>query len=466
MFKLSMAKAPFFKFSVLSLALATSVGCTAITTAHAESESYSVSTTNGVYSQADLDRMLAPVALYPDSLLSHILIAATYPLEVVQAERWTRRNDHLSAQQALEQADNESWDPSVKALVATPDVLKQMSENLEWTQAVGEAFIAQQEDVLASIQVLRDKAYIAGNLRSDETVTVARQERTIRIETVRREYVYVPVYDARYVYGPWWHRTPPVYWGYPGLSVSLGSGIRWSFSYHVPQWYFFSDFYWPNRYVVVHHHHYHNRDRRDHRRDRRDYRPTPNDGDRWRHDPRHRRNVDYRHRELVQNPPPRIGKESPGRVVGAPVKDTRPPQVEVRRRLLEAEAQPRMRRVGEGGRVAAKPGEVEQKPTTPVMRQQPFYEQKPVEPVMRQQPRFEPKPSEPVMRQQPRFEPKPSEPVMRQQPRFERKPSQPVMRQQPRFEPKPSQPVMRQQPTMEAKPVRQPTKSKEASHID
>lgn len=471
MFKLNKVNVPLLKFSVLSLALATSIGCTAISTAHAESDTYSVSATNGVYTQADLDRMLAPVALYPDSLLSHILIAATYPLEVVQAERWVSRNEHLAPEQALAKADDENWDPSVKALVVTPDVLKQMSENLEWTQALGEAFIAQQEDVLASIQVLRDRAYVAGNLRSDEHVAVAREARTIRIETVRREYVYVPVYDTRYVYGPWWHRTPPVYWGHPGLTVSLGSGIRWSFSYHVPHWYFFSDFYWPSRYVVVHHHHYHNRDRdwdRDNRRDRHDrrYRPEPGDGDRWRHDPRHRRNVEYRHRELVQNPPQLQPKDDPGRVVAAPVREKRPPQVEIRRRLLEAEAEPRMRRVEERGPVAKQPGRVEQQPHEPVVRQQPRFERKATEPVVRQQPVFERKPSQPVVRQQPVFEPKPSQPVVRQQPRFEPKPSQPVVRQQPTVEPKPS---FESKPRTRPQPMRQPVEVKDGksrSHID
>ncbi|RUO63542.1 DUF3300 domain-containing protein [Pseudidiomarina insulisalsae] len=426
------ARLPLLKLSVVSLALAASVGCTTVPNAYAEAPNYTAYAVDGVYQRADLDRMLAPIALYPDSLLSHILIAATYPLEVVQAERWTREHQHLSAERALAAADAQDWDPSVKALVATPDVLRQMSEDLQWTQAVGEAFLAQQEDVLASIQLLRDRAYAAGNLRSDDHVAVARERDAIRIHTVRREIVYVPVYDSRYVYGSWWHHRPPVYWDGWGMSVSYGSGIRWSLSYHVPHWYFFSDFYWAHRYVVIHHHHYHDRHRdRRHRRDYYDH-PRPGEGDRWRHDPRHRRNVDYRHRELVRNPPQLERKTPPGRVIGAPVKEERPPQVELRRRLLEAEAQPRMRRVNE-----------------------PRMEQKPVAPVVRQQPRFESKPSQPVVRQQPRFESKPSQPVVRQQPRFESKPSQPVVRQQPRFESKPSQPVVRQQPTpVERGPVK------------
>lgn len=443
------AKLPLLQLSVISLALASSVGCTAINTAHAESDRQRTSIAYGNYEQAELDSLLAPIALYPDSLLSHILIAATYPLEVVQAERWLREYEHLTPEQALAQADEETWDPSVKALVATPDVLRQMSEDLEWTQAIGEAFIAQQEDVLASIQLLRDRAYVAGNLRGDDAIKVVREPQQIRIETVRTEYVYVPVYDARYVYGPWWHRSMPVYWSRPGLTVSIGSGIRWSFSYHVPSWYFFSDFYWPNRYVVVHHHHYYERERYRDRRDNR-YRPHPRDGDRWRHDPNHRRNVDYRHPDLVRNPP--RYEDPDDRVVGAPVERKRPPQVEIRRRLLEAEAQPTLRRSTTPTRKYA--GEVEQKPVRGDVRQQPVTV-KPQPRVVRQQPA-------PVVRQQPRVERK--EPVMRQQPApvvrqpVQVKPQQPVMRQQP----------VRQQPTRAVKqPAAQPSKkAREAQSID
>ncbi|WP_157980896.1 DUF3300 domain-containing protein [Pseudidiomarina homiensis] len=411
--QLKSAKIPLLKLSVVSLALAASVGCTTVPKAYATTtENYTAYAVDGVYQRADLDRMLAPIALYPDSLLSHILIAATYPLEVIQADRWVQQNQRLSSERLLTAADNKDWDPSVKALVATPDVLKRMSEDLEWTQAIGEAFLAQQEDVLASIQVLRDRAYAAGNLRSDERIAVQREREAIRIETVRREYVYVPVYDSRYVYGSWWHHRPPVYWDGFGVSVSFGHGIRWTLSYNVPSWYFYSDFYWRNRYVVIHHHHYHDRDRdRRHRRDF--YRPRPGDGDRWRHDPRHRRNVDYRHRDLVRNPPQFKPDGGPGHVVQKPVREKRPPQVELRRRLLEAEAQPRL-----------------------VRNKQPRVEQKPVDPVVRQKPHIEAKPRQPVVRQQPRLEPRPEQRVVRQEPRFATKPEKRMTPQQPRFEPK------------------------------
>lgn len=438
-----LAKLPLLKLSVVSLALAASVGCTTVPQAYANStENYTAYAVDGFYERADLDRMLAPIALYPDSLLSHILIAATYPLEVIQAERWVERHQHWSAERRLDEADAQDWDPSVKALVATPDVLKRMSEDLEWTQAVGEAFLAQQEDVLASIQVLRDRAYAAGNLRTDDRVIVQREPEVIRIETVRREYVYVPVYDSRYVYGSWWHRRPPVYWDGFGVSVSFGRGVHWTLSYNVPSWYFFSDFYWRNRYVVIHHHHYHDRDRRD-RRDRRDYyRPRPGDGDRWRHDPRHRRNVDYRHRDLVQNPPKFDRQDEPGRIVRKPVREERPPQVELRRRLLEAEAEPRMRRPAQP-RLEARAEQPELR-REPRFGPQPSKPAKPEKPVVRQ-PRVEPKPDRPVVRQPPRIEPRPEQRVVRQQPRVEPRPEQRVIRQQPRFEskPQPDKPVVR-----------------------
>lgn len=275
------------------------------------------------YSEAELDRLLAPIALYPDSLLSHILIASTYPLEVIAAERWVRENDRLSPQQALERAAGETWDPSVKALVGTPDVLQHMSDDLQWMQSIGEAFLAQQEDVLERIQVLRADAYAAGSLRSNENIDVVQEvvprvvpqvvantrqdttpevveeKRVIVIETVKTETVYVPYYNPWVVYGSWrWHSYPPVYWTRPTLTVSVGSGIYWGISYTFPAQYYFSHFYWPQRYVVINRHYYRNPVKH-----RRDYYMTGVNSSRWYHNPRHRRGVDYRHRDLQPQQP-------------------------------------------------------------------------------------------------------------------------------------------------------------------
>src|SRR5512147_3060463 len=118
-----------------------------------------------VFKQEELDQMLAPIALYPDDLLTQILMASTYPLEIVQAARWTKQNKDLKGDKLTEALEKQDWDPSVKSLVNFPDVLSKMNENLEWTQNLGDAFLAQEKEVMDSIQILRRKAEQAGNLK-------------------------------------------------------------------------------------------------------------------------------------------------------------------------------------------------------------------------------------------------------------------------------------------------------------
>lgn len=243
--------------------------------------------------QAELDQMLAPVALYPDTVLTHVLIAATYPLEVVQASRWVQNNPNISAEQALQAVENESWDPSVKALVAFPQLLQRLSDDLDWTQQLGEAFLADETAVLASIQQLREKAYSSGNLRNNDQVVVEREREVIVIEPARREVVYVPVYDTRIVYGDWWWPShPPVYWHTAGVYYR-NSPFYWGISVRVKPWFYFGIFDWHQRHVVVHHHYYHTPPR---------YYPKRHkhyvDARRWQHDTGHRRGVHYRHERL------------------------------------------------------------------------------------------------------------------------------------------------------------------------
>jgi len=167
---------------------------------------------DNILSQAELDQMLAPVALYPDTVLTHVLIASTYPLEVVQAARWAKDNPNLEGDAAVRAVDNKGWDPSVKALVAFPQLLQRLSSDLEWTQQLGEAFLEDESQVMASIQGLRQKAYSSGNLSNNQQVVVERERDIIVIEPARKEVVYVPVYDTRVVYGDWWWpHHPPVY---------------------------------------------------------------------------------------------------------------------------------------------------------------------------------------------------------------------------------------------------------------
>src|SRR5512136_2957205 len=119
-----------------------------------------------VFRQEELDQMIAPIALYPDSLLTQILMASTYPLEVVQADRWAKQNKDMKGDALAKALEAQPWDPSVKSLVNFPQVLAMMSEKLDWTQKVGDAFLAQEKEVLGTIQNLRKKAQASGNLKT------------------------------------------------------------------------------------------------------------------------------------------------------------------------------------------------------------------------------------------------------------------------------------------------------------
>jgi len=210
------------------------------------------------FSQAELDQMLAPIALYPDALLSQVLIASTYPLEIIQADRWARSNKDLKAEDALKFVENKDWDPSVKSLVAFPDILKRLSEDVDWTQKLGDAFLSNEGDVMDAVQRLRKRAYATGNLEKTEYISVERDDNNIIIEPAQERVVYVPVYDTRVVYGNWWWPDyPPVYWNYPS-HYTYTSGFYWGSSIFVGSTYFYSSPRWRDRRVVVidrHHHH-------------------------------------------------------------------------------------------------------------------------------------------------------------------------------------------------------------------
>lgn len=200
--------------------------------AQAQSQSQSQSQNQRSFSQAQITQLVAPIALYPDPLLTQILMASTYPLEVVEAARWSRDNPSVTGQ-ALESAmQDQSWDPSVKALTAVPQTLEMMSEELAWTEELGDAFLAQQQDVLAAVQTLRAEAQAAGNLKStpQQVVTTApppvgvaapSSPAPIVIEPVNPDVYYVPVYNPAVVYGAWSYPDyPPFYWSPPGFIAS------------------------------------------------------------------------------------------------------------------------------------------------------------------------------------------------------------------------------------------------------
>lgn len=249
------------------------------------------------FSEAELEQLLAPVALYPDTVLSHLLIAATYPLEVVQAERWARKNSHLKGEQAVAAVDNRDWDPSVKALVAFPQLLERMSEDLDWTRRLGEAFLIDEAQVLTSIQNLRQRAYTEGNLKTTEYVEVVREPQTIIIEPRVKEVVYIPYYDTRVVYGTWhWADHHPVYWHRPSHYYG-SSGFYWGSGIHVGSGFYFSSFNWGRHQTVVVNVHHHDRPRFYSARSVAHYQHSNH----WRHDPQHRRGVAYRAARLSQS---------------------------------------------------------------------------------------------------------------------------------------------------------------------
>src|SRR6056297_4245370 len=260
------------------------------------------------FAQAELDQMLAPIALYPDTVLSHVLIAATYPLEVVQAARWSRANPGLEGEYAVAAVEHYPWDPSVMALVAFPELLARMDADLDWTQRLGDAFLIQEYQVLDTVQYLRDEAYASGHLRSNEYVRVVRETEYIYIEPSVTRVVYVPWYDPHTVYRNWrWSAYPPVYWHQPS-GYRSGFSFHWGNGHHLQYGFFFSAVHWPSHRLVIHDHYgyYPRHDKHYGKRYGKHGYGGPRfasgrelarfDGARhWKHDRKHRRGVAYRH---------------------------------------------------------------------------------------------------------------------------------------------------------------------------
>ena len=291
------------------------------------------------YTQAELDQMLAPIALYPDPLLSQILMASTYPIEVMEAARWSRANPGVQGDAAVRMVQDRDWDPSVKSLVAFPHVLARMDENIEWTRRLGEAFIVQEPVVMETVQALRRRAQASGQLASDDRLRVVEEAQLVAIEPANPQYFYVPYYDPWIAYGPWWWPAyPPVVWapwpGYarfyrPGLSV----GFWWGAPVGISVGFFFGGVDWYQRHVrVVHVNNYY-------------IRPAvatrtvilrPG---RWQHDPWHRRGAEYRDpvaRQQFAAPAPlrdqrreEPRREEPRRIFAAP--PAAAPRAEIRR---------------------------------------------------------------------------------------------------------------------------------------
>ena len=239
------------------------------------------------FSREELAQMLGPIALYPDKLLSQILMASTYPLEVIEADRWVKKNPALQGDPLDRALLDKNWDPSVKAITHFPAILALMSERITETANLGNAFLVQEAEVMDMVQELRASAYAQGNLLTTEQQKVIVEKETIIIEPANPRVIYVPYYDPFYVYGPWWYPAyPPYYWGPPGVRVSLGFNISyWPGIYFGFSWGSWSYFDWPSRYVYIHVHERPRYVRHDH---------WYTTSGRWVHAPVHRRGVAYR----------------------------------------------------------------------------------------------------------------------------------------------------------------------------
>ena len=236
------------------------------------------------FKQEELEQLAAPIALYPDALVAQILMASTYPLEVVEAARWSKANPKLK-DKALEDAlQQQRWDPSVKSLTALPQVLAMMDAKLDWTQKLGDAFLAQQKELMAAMQRLRAKAYAAGNLKSgkEQTIKVEPQDGSTVyiIEPASPQVVYVPTYNPTYVYGPWPYPAYPPYYYYPpgyvagpifvfSVGIIVGSAL-------------WGGCRWGGGNVYINHNTYNNFNR------------TNIGNGNWEHKPEHRKGAQYR----------------------------------------------------------------------------------------------------------------------------------------------------------------------------
>jgi hypothetical protein len=251
----------------------------------------------------ELDSLVAPIALYSDSLLAQTLAASTYPLEIIQLQQWMDRNKNLQGKALADAVAKQPWDPSVQALVAFPDVVQRMAGNIQWTTDLGNAFLAQESDVMDAVQRMRGKAQGTGNLKTSaqqkvQTQTVPSGKQVITIEQAQPDVVYVPSYDPQVVYGappPEYPYYPYSYPGYvPGTALAWGAGVAlgaaawgaWGGSW--------GNCDWNHGDVNINNNNNFNRNA-----NRNVNRGQAGQGNKWQHNPQHRGNAPYGNRQTA-----------------------------------------------------------------------------------------------------------------------------------------------------------------------
>ncbi len=185
-----------------------------------------------------LDSLVAPIALYPDQLLSQTLVASTYPLEIIQLQQWMEKNKNLKGKALSDAVEKQSWDPSIQSMATFPDVVTRMADNIQWTTDLGNAFLAQESDVMDAVQAMRAKAQSKGSLKTTAQQTVQTQtvngssgsKQVIVVQQANPDVVYVPSYNPSVVYGAPAYPYPPIYYPPPGYyaagaAIAFGTGV-------------------------------------------------------------------------------------------------------------------------------------------------------------------------------------------------------------------------------------------------
>src|SRR6516225_804927 len=247
-----------------------------------------------------LDSLVAPIALYSDSLLAQTLAASTYPLEIIQLQQWMEKNKNLQGQALADAVSKQPWDPSIQGLVAFPDVVTRMAENVQWTTDLGNAFLAQQSDVMDAVQRMRTKAQGTGNLKTSaqqtvETKTVEGGKQVIEIQQASPDVAYVPSYDPTVVYGeapaeyPYYPYTYPGY--VPGTALAWGAGIALGAAAWGAWGGHWGDCDWGHGDVTITNNNNFNRNYN--KNVNRGQRGQAGQGNKWQHNPQHRGNAPY-----------------------------------------------------------------------------------------------------------------------------------------------------------------------------
>ncbi|HZE13901.1 MAG TPA: DUF3300 domain-containing protein, partial [Chthoniobacterales bacterium] len=247
-----------------------------------------------------LDALVAPIAMYADPLLAQTLAASTYPLEIIQLQQWMEKNKNLKGKALADAVAKQPWDPSIQSMVAVPDVVKRLAGNIQWTTDLGNAFLAQQSDVLDAVQRMRTKAQAKGNLNSNaqqkvETRTEANKQ-VIVIEQADPQVVYVPSYDPAVIYGPstypYYPYSYPGY--YPGMGLAFGTGLILGAGIANNWW---GNCNWGGGDVNINNNNNFNRNNINNSRNNISNRQNAGGGNRWQHNSQHRGNTPYSNRK-------------------------------------------------------------------------------------------------------------------------------------------------------------------------